>query len=247
MIRPPYLSIIASGVGVVAAVVQYTVPAVVPLLERSQSGLMRGDWWRLATPVLVQTLGWHQTAANLVSLAVIGLVSESLLPRLWWLAVLGSGVLGGQAAAYMWEEAGGGSSIAICGLAGGLIVVLLGSVRRQPVPRAAVPIAVGYVVALTGWGLGGVTAAAASGIIFAVAYFALVMVDMKHVKLVALIAAVVCALGLLPLRDLHGASLTSGMAAAVLLVAIRDLAHRSRPRQERPLAPGPSQSASVGP
>lgn len=227
--------------------VQYTVPAVVPLLERSQSGLMGGDWWRLATPVLVQTLGWHQTAANLVSLAVIGLVSESLLPRLWWLAFLGSGILGGQAAAYMWEEAGGGSSIAICGLAGGLIVVLLGSVRREAVPRAAVPIAVGYVVALTGWGLGGVSAAAASCVVFAGAYLALVMADMKHIELVALIAAVACALGLLPLRDLHGASLTSGMVAAVLLVAIRHLAHRSRPRQESPLAPDSRQSAWAGP
>lgn len=247
MIRPPYLSIIASSVAVAAAVVQYAVPAVVPVLERSQSGLLGGDWWRLAMPVLVQTLGWHQTAANLVSLAVIGLVSESLLPRLWWLAFLGSGILGGQAAAYIWEEAGGGSSIAICGLAGGLIVVLLGSVRRQPVPRAAVPIAGAYVVALTGWGLGGVTAAAASCVIFAVAYLALTMAGTTHVELVALIAAVVCALGLLPLRDLHGSSLTSGMAAAVLLVAIRHLAHRSRPRQESPLAPGSRQSASAGP
>lgn len=247
MVRPPYLSIIAVCVAVVAAVVQYTVPEIVPLLERSQSGLMSGDWWRLATPVLVQTLGWHQTAANLVSLAVIGVVGESLQPRRWWLAFLGSGILSGQAAAYMWEEAGGGSSIAICGLAGGLIVVLLGAARRGQAPRTVVAIAVGYVIALTGWGLGGVTAAAAGCAMFAVAYLALVMVDMKHIELVALVAAVVCALGLLPLRDLHGASLTSGMGAAALLLAVRYLTGRSRPRPESPLDPDPSQSAWAGP
>lgn len=247
MIRPPYLSIIASGVAVVAAVVQYTVPAVVPVLERSQSGLMSGDWWRLATPVLVQTLGWHQTAANLVSLAVIGLLSEMLLPRLWWLILLGSGTLGGQAAAYIWEEVGGGSSIAICGLAGGLIVVLLGVARRGQVPRTVVPIAVGYVIALTGWGLGGVITAAAGCAMFAVAYLALMMAGTTHVELVALSVAVVCALGLLPLRDLHGASLTSGMGAAALLLAVRYLTGRSRSRPESPLDPDPSQSAWAGP
>src|SRR5688572_12959796 len=57
------LTAAAVVVALVAAVVQYTVPDVVPALQRDAGALADGQWWRVATPVLVQTLGWYQVVA----------------------------------------------------------------------------------------------------------------------------------------------------------------------------------------
>ena len=83
----PLLTALATGAAAVAAAIQYGVPAVIPVLQRDPGGLAQGQWWRLATPLLVQTPGWYQVAANLVSLAVVGTVAEWVLGRWRWLAL----------------------------------------------------------------------------------------------------------------------------------------------------------------
>jgi membrane associated rhomboid family serine protease len=143
---------VATGVAVVAAVVQYAVPAVVPVLERAPDA--PHEWWRWGTSLLVQTLGVHQVLANLVTLALVGVVAERLLGRTRWVLVFVTGTVGGQVAAFVQGEPGGGSSIAICGLAGGVLGALLAA--PGPVPRLPAQIVTFYIVALTGWGLDGV-------------------------------------------------------------------------------------------
>ena len=133
------LTAVATGVAVAAAAAQYTIPAMIPALQRTPGGgLPDGQWWRLVTPLLVQTLGWYQVAANLGTLPIIGAVTERLLGRGWWLALAAAGTAGGELAAYHWRDPGGGDSIAICGLAAGVIVILLvrpatGTSRQPPV------------------------------------------------------------------------------------------------------------------
>ncbi|HKT05081.1 MAG TPA: rhomboid family intramembrane serine protease, partial [Rugosimonospora sp.] len=132
--RPwPVLTVVAVLLAILAAVLQYTAPSMIPALQREPSGLPRGEYWRLVTPVLVQTLGWYQVVANLVTLALIGAVTERVLGRRWWLFLFAAGTAGGELAAYGWREWGGGDSIAICGLAAGVLVTqLLG--RDRPLP-----------------------------------------------------------------------------------------------------------------
>ncbi|MEO6084665.1 MAG: rhomboid family intramembrane serine protease [Umezawaea sp.] len=202
--QKPILTAAAVGIALVAAVAQYAMPSVVAVLQREPGN---GQWWRLVTPLLVQTLGWYQVVTNLVTLALVGVVAERLLGRWRWVVLFAAGTIGGQIAAYSWQEPGGGDSIAICGLAGGVLVWLL--VNRAA--RWEVGVAVGYVAALTGWGFGGIRAAAVAVVIAAV---------LLHVvpARVAVGGAVVCAVALAVASDLHGVSLVSGMAVALLII-----------------------------
>jgi Rhomboid family len=97
----------------------------------------------LITPLLVQTLGWYEVVANLVTLALVGLVAEVLLGRWRWVVLFVAGTVGGQVAANAWSEPGGGDSIAICGLAAGVVIALLpGPAPPRPPERVALAAAV---------------------------------------------------------------------------------------------------------
>jgi len=50
----PVLTASAVTVAILAAVVQYTVPAAIPALQRDPDRLAHGQWWRAVTPLLVQ-------------------------------------------------------------------------------------------------------------------------------------------------------------------------------------------------
>ncbi|MFC0430753.1 rhomboid family intramembrane serine protease [Kutzneria buriramensis] len=207
----PILTLAAVGVAMIAAVVQYAAPSAVPLLQRTPGALEAGQWWRSATPLFVQTLGWYQVVTNLVTLALVGMVVERELGRGRWLVLFVAGTVGGQIAAYSWQEPGGGDSIAICGLAGGATVWLLA--RRDQASRWDVAVLACYVGALTGWGFLGIRAAAVGAVAAAAALY----VNRR----IALAAAVVCATALAAHADLHGVSLLSGMAIGLLLLVIR--------------------------
>ncbi len=207
--RVPVLTAVAVAVAGIAAVVQYTVPGAVPALERDPDGLRHGELWRLVTPLLVQTLGWYQLVANLATLVVVGVAAEWVLGRRRWLASLAAGAAGGQLAAYAWHEPGGGSSIAICGLAGGLVVALLA--RRSPTPRLESEAVVYYVAALAGWGLFGPTATVLACVAAGAGIRVLERARRSWAHRLALGAAVAAAVVLAALGDLHGASLTAGM------------------------------------
>jgi len=219
--RFPVLTTAAAGIAITAAIVQYAVPSAVAALQRAPGGLPPGQWWRLVTPLLVQTLGWYQVAANLVTLVVIGVIAERLLGRWRWLVLAASGTAGGQAAAYAWHQPGGGDSIAIAGLAGGTAVALL---HGRP-PRAAAQAVLYYIAALGGWAL---TASPNTSLIAAVLACALTAAFLnapparwrRAAERTALAATAPGAALIAAARhDLHGVSLLAGMAAMIMLLA----------------------------
>jgi hypothetical protein len=193
----------------------------VPALQRVPGGgLPDGQWWRLLTPLLVQTLGWYQVAANLVTLPIIGAVTERLLGRGWWLALAAAGTVGGELAAYHWHDPGGGDSILICGLAAGVIVTLLA--RPAAGSRFAHQAVVYYVAALSGWGFFGFRAAALACVLAGIGMAVLRRARVPGADRIALSGCVVSALALVSLeRDLHGASLTAGMLFTAAVLAAR--------------------------
>jgi membrane associated rhomboid family serine protease len=165
----------------------------------------------LVTPLFVQTLGWHQVAMNLITLALLGAIVERRLGRLRWAVLFAAGTVGGQAAAFAWQLPGGGDSIAICGLAGGMTVWLLAdraAARRNGVlaRRVEVGVVVCYVAALTGWGFGGVRGAAVAVVVAG-------LVAWTTPAWIGLLTTVACAVALATAVDLHGVALLSGMAA----------------------------------
>jgi membrane associated rhomboid family serine protease len=210
----PVVTVAAVGVAVVAATVQYAAPSVVPVLRREPGALAAGEWWRLVTPLFVQTLGWYQVVTNLVTLALVGAVAEWQVGRRRWAVLFAAGTVGGQLAAYAWQEPGGGDSIAICGLAGGVLVWL--PAARPDASRWDVGVVVGYVAALTGWGFGGIRGVAVAVVVAALAVY------FVPGRRVVLAGAVACAVALTVAADLHGVSLLSGMAVASVIARSRD-------------------------
>lgn len=194
------LTTFAVAVLVAAAVVQFTVPGAVPVLQRDPAALAAGEWWRVGSPLLVQTLGRFQVVVNLVSLAVVGALVEVRLGRGRWLLLAVAGTAAGQVSAYLQGDPGGGASIAVCGLAAGLLAIGLRTPSRADV------VVVLYVAALAGWGLGGpvpaMAAAVVAGLLWTVAGRAV------------LAALCVAAIVLLVRGDLHGSALTGGLVMA---------------------------------
>jgi Rhomboid family len=218
-------------VAVTMAVLQYLVPELVPALERTPSGLEQGEYWRLVTPLLVQTRGLHQVLGNLVSLAVIGVIAEWTVGRWWWAALAAVGTAGGQLAAYRWDAWGGGASIAICGLAGGVLVAQL--TRRTAPVRWATDVVLSYIVALAGWGLFGVVGAALAVIAATAGLWLLRQIDQARGYRMALAVTALGSIGLVTVRDLHGAAPTAAILMALVVILLRGALAAMKPPSVR--------------
>jgi hypothetical protein len=219
--RLPVLTTVAIVGACTAGVLQYKLPALVPALERAPTGLTRGEDWRLVTPLLVQTLGWYQVLANLATLAVIGAFAEWMLGPWWWLALVTAGTAGGQWAAYCWHQWGGGDSIAICGLAAGVLVTQL-VVRDRPV-RWAADAVLYYIAALAGWSLVGMPGAALAVVAMVATLWLARRIDPARGYRVVMAATGLGAVGLAAIGDLHGAALTAAMLVSATVLICRHL------------------------
>ena len=189
--------------------------SVLRALERDPESLSVRHWWRLASPLLVQSDGAAQLVFNLVTLALFGVLAERVLGRTRWLALyLGAGLLG-QALGYAWEPPGGGNSVAVCGLVGGIAAALLRG--RGGWPEQAGQFVAIYAVALAGLALGGWPAQLAA--IGAVVVTSAVVGRRSGTAFAGRVLAGVVALAggaLLAVRDHHGAALLCGMLLGAL-------------------------------
>lgn len=149
----PVLTAVVWVVTAAVAGLQLADPDVLTALQRDPDALAGGAWWRVLTPLLVQSDGWFQIITNLAFLAVIGAHAEWCLGRRRWIVLYLAGGITGQLLGYAWEPAGAGNSVAICGLAGGLLVLALR--HGDALPRPAMLVCLIWVGALTGGDLGG--------------------------------------------------------------------------------------------
>ena len=118
---PPPLTLAALAVICLFMALQVLDPAVLAALRRDPAGLAAGQWWRLASPVLVQADGWAQFAFNFAGIAVVGAAVERRRGRPFWSLAVLAGLAAGEWAGYRWVPQGAGSSVLVCGLAGGLL------------------------------------------------------------------------------------------------------------------------------
>lgn len=125
-------SAVIAGATVIVTALQFVWPEFLPALRRDAAGLAAGEWWRLVTPLFVQTYGIMQCLFNGVFLAVFLPICERLYGRGVWAIYFFSGIVG-QIVNHRWSPEGGGSSTAAFGLMGALLVYLLR--RRSDVPR----------------------------------------------------------------------------------------------------------------
>jgi len=142
-LRPlPVLTVVVFVLTAVPSLLQGLLPGLEPALRRDPSAIAEGEWWRLGTSLVVQDGGWLGTLSNLAFLLILGTFAERTLGRVWWLALYLGGAVAGQAAGVLFGTVGAGNSVAVCGLAGGLIAAsivaaVLGGLllaRREAVP-----------------------------------------------------------------------------------------------------------------
>lgn len=121
-LRPlPVLTVVVFVLTAVPSLLQGLLPGLEPALRRDPSAIAEGEWWRLGTSLVVQDGGWLGTLSNLAFLLILGTFAERTLGRVWWLALYLGGAVAGQAAGVLFGTVGAGNSVAVCGLAGGLI------------------------------------------------------------------------------------------------------------------------------
>jgi membrane associated rhomboid family serine protease len=120
----PWVTVMLAVIVTVVSVVGELIPAVLAALGRDRELLLAGEWWRAATPLVVQDGGWAGLVFNVIALVAVGSIVESRYRR--WMVPLVFVLVGlvGELAAYTLYAGQGfaGNSVANLGLAGVLVV-----------------------------------------------------------------------------------------------------------------------------
>jgi membrane associated rhomboid family serine protease len=143
---PRLVVVSAAIIGATALItgLQFVFPEVLSAFRRNPEALRAGEWWRIVTPLFVQPNGWLQCVFN-------GMFMLAFLPlaeKLYGNGLLALYFIPGvavQAIMHAWNPEGGGSSSAIFGVMGGLLVYACR--QRKELPPQYFPIAISGVCA----------------------------------------------------------------------------------------------------
>lgn len=206
----PVATVVVFAVTATAGVLQALVPGMLGALERTPAGL-HGDWWRSLTSLFVQDGGVAGTVSNLAFLLVMGVLAEQFLgPGRWLVCYFGAG-LAGELVGYAWQPRGAGNSVAVCGLAGALVVALAAGTA---VPRLAPMVVLWWCGALLSLYGGAIP------LVACVAGAAVVQLTPASALVAGRVVAVVgagTAVALAAVRDIHGAAMLAGILIAAAL------------------------------
>jgi membrane associated rhomboid family serine protease len=200
-------------------------PALMDLFTRDLSRVRQGEWWRMVTPVLVQSSGWGQLVFNLVGLAVVGAALESRVSRGTWALVYVAGGVGSIAFGSVWhpDAGGGGSSDAVAALIGALAVLVLATDRRPDARLWPAQLySVFFASYLTGVALGGVVAGIVAGnvaiILWSIARRALTPLTLSRACLAVVVGGGAV---MTVVEDSHGTGILAGIAVASFVLVCR--------------------------
>ena len=134
--RPLVASVLIITVTILAFGLQVAYPEFLQALRLDVAGLKAGEWWRLITPLFVQPHGTLQLLFNVMFLVVFLPMGERLYGSRIWFLYFVPGVVG-QLVNYAWSAGGGGSSTAVFGVMGSVLMYVLwqrkGAPRQYPV------------------------------------------------------------------------------------------------------------------
>jgi membrane associated rhomboid family serine protease len=136
----PVLSIMLIVITAVITTLQFLFPDILPVLTRNKEALLSGEWWRLITPLFVQPYGLWQCFFNGCFMIVFLPIAEKLYGKKILLLYFIAGLVG-QLFNYLWDRGGGGSSTAIYGVMGSLLIYMYCYRKEFPWPYFALSIA----------------------------------------------------------------------------------------------------------
>lgn len=214
--RLPAATILSLALIAALMVLQIVEPAVLAALRRDLPAVQAGECWRLLSPLLVQSDGWPQFAFNFAGLAVLGASIERRCGRAWWAALVLAGAAAGEAAGYAWDPHGAGSSVAVCGLLGGLLAFTWRRDRRDSWP---LEFSFYWMTSLAGLALLGPTGAVAACVALALIVGAVRARGANGPGAVGIAVAAMLAGALLlcALMDEHGPPVLAGALAGLLV------------------------------
>ncbi|MEZ0074360.1 rhomboid family intramembrane serine protease [Planotetraspora sp. GP83] len=209
----PRVTVIVFLITAVPSLLQLFSPSLLTTFERDPSLVGSGEWWRLATSLVVQDGGLIGTAFNLVSLAGLGLLAERALGPARWLALYLAGAVAGQVAGMLSGAPGAGNSIAVCGLAGGLLAAF--ALARAD--RLAGSVAAFYSVVILTTAFGHSTAGLIATVAVATAGTQLIAHRDRLPRWVFPLPGLAAGVVLSALGDLHGPPLLAGLVIGAVL------------------------------
>jgi membrane associated rhomboid family serine protease len=126
---------------------QFVFPEIIPALSRNGQAVLSGEVWRLITPLFIQPMGVWQCLFNGVFFIAFLPIAEHLYGRSLLLIYFGAGIVGQMANSY-WATtpgglttSGGGSSTALYGVMGSLMMFILLNRKTFPKGYLLLPIA----------------------------------------------------------------------------------------------------------
>jgi len=128
----PLFSMLVIGVTVVISGLQFVYPELLVALRRDPEAIRGGELWRMATALFVQPNGISQCLANGFLILAFMPAAERLYGRSVLVVYFASGLVG-QIVNYFWDSGSGGSSTAIFGLMGSLLIYIIRN-RRVLLP-----------------------------------------------------------------------------------------------------------------
>jgi membrane associated rhomboid family serine protease len=226
----PWLTLAVAVMTAAGFTAQLTVDGYLEAMRRDPTGLHWSQPWRVLSPLLVQSDGWIQAVFNVLTLVLAGIVVETRFGRWRWLVLYLSAGIVGQLLGYVWEPPGGGNSVAVSGLVGGLMAaMMLGtSIGEGGLPRPVLLLAPYYPVALLGLdvadGTGQIVGLVATSIVVVTLLAAgrrgpSTVAGWVPVTLAWLMVAE--AVALLAYRDHHGAALLTGFGVGLAILRAR--------------------------
>jgi membrane associated rhomboid family serine protease len=195
-------------------------------MTRDTDKLRAGQWWRIASPVLIQSSGWGQLAFNITGLVVVGVALEKCMHRLAWsLIYIGGGIVSiAVLSAWTPNDGGAGSSDAVAALVGALAIVCVAAPSTDRAGLASQMYSVFFVAYLTGLAVGGVVPSVIAGDV-AVAVLLIVRRAWSPATLnrVCLILVTLGGAVMTVERQGHGVGVAFGMTIATLVVVRKRL------------------------
>ena len=146
--RRLWISMCILSLTVIVTSLQFVFPGIITALNRNLHALLSGELWRLITPLFIQPMGIWQCVFNGLFFISFVPVAEHLYGRSVMLIYFGTGIIGTMVNFY-WETtpgglpmSGGGSSTALYGVIGSLVMYIMINRKLFPMGYILIPIAV---------------------------------------------------------------------------------------------------------
>lgn len=210
------------GITSVVTILQFVYPEILSIFRRDPTALAVGEWWRIITPLLVHSDGWWQYVFNIVCIAIVGIEVERLYGKINFLILYLVGGLIGEIAGYAsWDPYGAGASVGLCGLLGGLHVMMFsGKGGVQPFHAM---LCLYVVVGLVGYTSRNIYISIGLFIVVTV-LIAIIKKRNNRVKLLDTsfgLGGLLGAITLVVFHDIHGVAILGGICTVFILILLR--------------------------